>query len=67
MVAKERRSYVRGDLSFQVKYKIMTSDEFEDLKRSGKAILSSSSMERSTDIVDTGISTDNTVNAALMN
>ena len=67
MVAKERRSYVRGDLSFQIKYKIMTSEEFENLKKDNKAILSSSDMARNIDIVDTGISTDNTVNAALIN
>ena len=66
MVAKERRFYVRGDLSFQIKYKIMTSEESEALQRSDTEILSSSGMARSTDIADTGISTDNTANAALI-
>ncbi len=67
MVEKERRFYVRGDLSFQIKYKLMTSEEFENLKGFDREILSSSGMARSTDIGHTGISTDNTANAVLIN
>lgn len=67
MVTKERRSNVRGDFSFQIKYKIMTEEEFEDLKRFGREIFSSSNKTQSVDIIASEINTESTANAALIN
>ena len=67
MVTTERRSDVRGDFSFQIKYKIMKAEELEDLKRFDKEIFSSSNKAHSVDIIASEISTDSTANAALIN
>jgi c-di-GMP-binding flagellar brake protein YcgR len=67
MVTKERRSDVRGDFAFQIKYKIMTAEEFEDLKKFDKEIFSSSSKAQSVDIIASEKSTESTANAALIN
>ena len=67
MVTKERRDDVRGDFTFQIKYKIMTTEEFEDLKRFDEEIFSSSNKGHSVDIIASEISTESTVNAALIN
>jgi len=67
MVTKERRSDVRGDFPFQIKYKIMKVEEFEDLKRFDKEIFSSTNKAQSVDIIASEISTESTANAALMN
>ena len=40
MDSKERRSYVRGDFSFKVKFRIMTPEEYETVKGTGDQILS---------------------------
>ncbi len=67
MVKKERRSDVRGNFTFQIKYKIMTAEELEDLKSFDKAIFSSSNNAHSVDIIASEISTESTANAALIN
>jgi len=67
MVTKERRADVRGDFTFQIKYKIMTTEEFEDLKRFDEEIFSSSNKGHSVDIIASEISTESTANAALIN
>jgi c-di-GMP-binding flagellar brake protein YcgR len=67
MVTKERRSDVRGDFTFQIKYKIMTAEEFEDLKKFDKEIFSSSNKAQSVDIIASEKSTESTANAALIN
>ena len=67
MVTKERRSDVRADFTFQIKYKIMTTEEFEDLKRFDKEIFSSSNEGQSFDIIASETSTESTANAALIN
>ena len=67
MVAKERRSDVRGDFPFQIKYKIMKVEEFEDLKRFDKEIFSSTNKAQSVDVIASEISTESMANAALMN
>ena len=66
MVTKERRSDVRGDYPFQIKYKIVTAEEFENLKRFGREIFSSSNKAQSVDIIASEISTESTANAALI-
>ena len=40
MTSKEKRSYVRGDFSFKVKFRIMTPEEYETAKGTGDQILS---------------------------
>ncbi|MBA7695204.1 hypothetical protein ES703_103826 [subsurface metagenome] len=40
MDSKERRSHVRGDFSFKVKFRIMTPEEYETVKGAGDQILS---------------------------
>jgi c-di-GMP-binding flagellar brake protein YcgR len=67
MVTKERRSDVRGDFPFQIKYKIMKVEEFEDLKRFDKEIFSSTNKAQSVDVIASEISTESMANAALMN
>ena len=67
MVTRERRADVRGDFPFQIKYKIMKAEEFEDLKRFDKENFSASHKAQGADIIATEISTDSTANAALIN
>jgi len=67
MVAKERRSYVRGDLFFKVKYKILTSDQYEDLTRVDNAILSPSKRVDGVDITDNEAGTDFGADTFLIN
>jgi len=53
IISKKRRSYVRGDVFFKVKFKSMSPDEYQDLKRSSKEILSYDKKEKGIDITDT--------------
>jgi len=53
IISHERRSYVRGDVSFKVKFKIMSPDEYQDLKKSNKEIFSHDTREKGIDITDT--------------
>jgi len=41
MISKERRSYVRGELSFKVEFRIMTPEEYEKIKGSADRVVSS--------------------------
>lgn len=54
IISEERRSDVRGEFSFKVKFKIMAPEEYEDLKRSGEEIFSHNEKETSIDINDSG-------------
>lgn len=67
MVTKERRSYVRGALSFNVKYKLVTSEEYEDLKKFDRAIFSPLNKTQAFDVADTDIRTDSVTDASLIN
>ena len=40
MISKERRSYVRGELSFKVRFRVMTPEEYETVKMSGNRTVS---------------------------
>jgi len=53
IISQERRSYVRGDVSFKVKFKIMSPDEYQDLTKSNKEIFSHDKREKGIDITDT--------------
>jgi hypothetical protein len=39
-ISKERRSYVRGELSFKVRFRVMTPEEYETVKMSGNRTVS---------------------------
>ncbi len=67
MVTKERRSYVRGALSFNVKYKLVISEEYEDLKKFDRAIFSPLNKTQAFDVADTDIRTDSVTDASLIN
>ena len=54
IISKERRSYVRGDVSFKVKFETMSSDEYQNLKTSNKEIFSYNKRAKGMDITDTG-------------
>ena len=54
IISKERRSYVRGDVFFKVKFEIMSPEEYQDLKRSNKEIFSHNKKGEGIDITDTG-------------
>jgi len=53
IISRERRSYVRGDVSFKVKFKIISPDEYQDFKRSNKEIFSHDTRVKGIDITDT--------------
>jgi len=40
MISKERRSYVRGELSFKVRFRVMSPEEYETVKMSGNRTVS---------------------------
>jgi len=67
MVTKERRSDVRGDLSFNVKYKIMTLEEYKDFNRFDKAIFLPANNAPGVDNADTEISMESKADASLIN
>lgn len=67
MVLDEKRFDVRADFSFKVKFNIMTPEEYEDLKKSDGVIPFTFKQEPSIDVADTEISSDITINAALVN
>jgi hypothetical protein len=67
MEKDERRSYVRGDFSFKVDYKLITPEEQEDLNQFGREILPSSQTEHGFDFANAEIGTDDTTNTALIN
>ncbi len=66
MTSNERRSYVRGNFSFKINYKIMTTEEYKDLKRFEGEIFSPFNKEQSIDIIDNKIDTDKTADASLI-
>jgi len=63
----EKRSYVRGDFSFKIKFKTMTSDEYEGLVRSNEAIYHHFQIEPGIDIADKKIDADTAIDPSLVN
>jgi len=53
MPSEERRSYVRGDISFKVKFRVATPEEYEEVKGADDQFLSQDK-ETGIDIDDTG-------------
>jgi hypothetical protein len=63
----ERRSYVRGNFSFKIKFKTMTSDEYEALLNSPESRFFLFNEEHTIPGPDKTQSTDTSVDASLMN
>ena len=63
----ERRSYVRGDFSFEIKFKTMTSDEYEGLVRSNETISPHFQIGPGIDIADKKIDADTAMDPSLLN
>ena len=63
----ERRSYVRGNFSFKIKFKTMTSDEYEGLVRSNDEISSHFQIEPGVNIADKKIAADTAIDPSLVN
>jgi len=66
MTIDERRSYVRGDLSFKVQFKILTSDEYEYINTSDGEIFSPFKKEQRLDAASADISNYSTENATII-
>jgi len=63
----ERLSYVRGNFSFKIKFKTMTSDEYEGLVRSNESISPYFQKEPVIDIADKKIDADTAIDPSLVN
>jgi hypothetical protein len=63
----ERRSYVRGNFSFKIKFKTMTSDEYEALLNSRESRFSLLQEEQDLAAGDKAQITDTSIDASLMN
>ena len=67
MRSEERRSFVRGNFSFNVKFKTMTKDEYEELKKSNEAIFPPFKQEPSVEVNDKEMNDSYSVSASLIN
>lgn len=67
MQSEERRSFVRGNFSFNIKFKTMTKDEYEDLKKTNEAIFPTFKQEPGVDIKDREINAGHLASALLIN
>lgn len=63
----ERRSYVRGNFSFKIKFKTMTSVEYEELVRSNEAISNYFQKEPVLDISNSKLEADTGIDPSLVN
>lgn len=63
----ERRSYVRGDFYFKIKFKTMTPEEYKTLVSSDEAISPLFQKGSFTDASDTKMSADTVTDASLIN
>jgi hypothetical protein len=63
----ERRSYVRGNFSFKIKFKTITFDEYERLVRSDEAIPPNFQKAPDIDIADKKINADTAIDSSLFN
>lgn len=67
MQLEEKRSFVRGNFSFTVKFKTMTKDEYEDLKKTNEAIFPTFEQEPCVDAEDREINAGHLASASLIN
>ncbi len=63
----ERRSYVRGNFSFKIKFKIISSDEYEALLNSRESRFSFFQEKHHIDAADKAQGTDTSIDTSLMN
>jgi hypothetical protein len=63
----ERRSYVRGNFSFKIKFKIMSLDEYEALLNSRDSRFSLFEEAQGVEAADNAQSSDTSIDASLMN
>jgi hypothetical protein len=61
----ERRSYVRGNFSFKIKFKTMTSDEYEKLAKSNEAVPPHFQKGLGIDIADTKLDDETAIDPSL--
>jgi hypothetical protein len=67
MPHNERRSYVRGNFSFKIKFKTMTLDEYEAFVSSNDAISLYFQKEPGIDITDKKLGADTAIDPSLVN
>jgi hypothetical protein len=67
MQPEERRSLVRGNFSFNVKFKTMTKDEYEYLKKTNEAIFPAFKQEPGVDFKEKEINAGHLASASLIN
>ena len=67
MQSEERRSFVRGNFSFNVKFKTMTKDEYEYLKKTNEVIFPTFKQEQGIDVKDREKNADHPASASLIN
>ena len=63
----ERRSYVRGNFSFKIKFRTMTSDEYEEFVRSNETISPHFQMDAGIDIAGKKTDADSEIDPTLIN
>jgi hypothetical protein len=63
----ERRSYVRGNFSFKIKFRTMTSDEYEEFVRSNETISPHFQIDAGIDITDKKTDADTAIDPSLVN
>jgi hypothetical protein len=67
MQSEERRSFVRGNFSFNVKFKTMTKDEYEYLKKTNEVIFPTFKQEQGIDVKDREKNAGHPASASLIN
>lgn len=67
MQSEEKRSFVRGNFSFNVKFKTMTKDEYEYLKKTNEVIFPTFKQEPGVDIKEREINAGHLASASLIN
>ena len=63
----ERRSYVRGNFSFKIKFRTMTSEEYEEFVRSNETISPHFQMDAGIDIAGKKTGADTAIDPSLVN
>jgi len=63
----ERRSYVRGNFSFKVKFRTMTSDEYEEFVRANETISPHFQIDSGMVIADKKADADTAIDPSLVN
>jgi hypothetical protein len=67
MQPEERRSFVRGNFSFNVKFKTMTKDEYDYLKKTNEVIFPTFKQEPGVDFKEKEINAGHLASASLIN